>query len=167
MDIPEGMSSDSNNCLLLTKTIYDLVHSVRECQMKLISVFKSIGFKENKSDPCLLSKWNQDGILITGINVNACLVVRKALLIEKLILELKENGFNLKIENNLQDYLTCCVAEDVKLNRILMLQPHLINNLQANSGKKFESKKFYRTPGILRLIFFVLMMRPISLIQKF
>ena len=56
MNIPEGMNSDSNNCLLLTKTIYGLVQSAREFYKILISVLKSIGFKENKSDPCLLSK---------------------------------------------------------------------------------------------------------------
>jgi hypothetical protein len=55
----------------------------------------------------------------------------------------------LKIENNLTDYLSCCVIEDVKLNQILMLQPHLINNLQAKFGdNEVANKRVYQTPGI-------------------
>jgi Reverse transcriptase (RNA-dependent DNA polymerase) len=51
MNIPKGMNSDSNSCLLLNKTIYGLVQSARKFYKKLISVLKSIGLKENKSDP--------------------------------------------------------------------------------------------------------------------
>jgi Reverse transcriptase (RNA-dependent DNA polymerase) len=126
MNIPEGMNSDSNSCLLLTKTIYGLVQSAREFYKKFISLLKSIEFKENKSNPCLLSKWNQDGILMIGIYIDDCLVVRKEMHIQELIVALKENGFNLKIEYKLTDYLSCCVIEDAKLNRILILHPHFI-----------------------------------------
>jgi Reverse transcriptase (RNA-dependent DNA polymerase) len=143
MNIPEDMNSDSNSCLLLTKTIYGLVQSAREFYKKLISVLKSIGFKGNKSDPCLLSKWNQDRILMIGIYVGDCLVVGKDMHIQELIVALKENGFNLKIECNLTDYLSCRVIEDVKLNRKLILQPHLINNLQAKFGEEVVNKRAY------------------------
>jgi Reverse transcriptase (RNA-dependent DNA polymerase) len=64
MNIPERMNNDSTNCLLLTKTVYGLVQSAREFFKKLISVHNSLGFKENKLDPCLLSKWNQDEMLM-------------------------------------------------------------------------------------------------------
>jgi Reverse transcriptase (RNA-dependent DNA polymerase) len=150
MNIPEGMNSDSNSCLLLTKTIYGLVQSAREFYKKLISVLKSIGFKENKSDPCLLSKWNQDGILMIDIYVDDCLVVGREMHIQDLIIALKENGFNLKIEYNLTDYLSCRVIEDEKLNCILILQPHLINNLQAKFGEEVANKRAFRTPGTPR-----------------
>ena len=63
---------------------------------------------------------------------------------------LKQNGFNLKIEYNLTDYLSCRVIEDVKMNRILILQPHLINNLQAKFGEEVVNKRAYRTPGTPR-----------------
>ena len=137
------MNYDSNNCLLLAKTIYGLVQSAREFYKKLISVLKSIGFKESMSDPCLLSKWNQDEILMIGVYVDDCLVVGKDLQIEELIVELKEIGYNLKIENNLTDYLSCRVAEDVKLNQILILHHHLINNLQSKFGEEVANKRVY------------------------
>jgi Reverse transcriptase (RNA-dependent DNA polymerase) len=106
MNFPEGMNSDSNSCLFLTKTNYGLVQSAREFYKKLISVLKSIGLKENESDPCILSKWNQDGILMIGIYVDDCLVVRKEMHIQELIVALKENGSDLKIEYNLTDYFS-------------------------------------------------------------
>jgi Reverse transcriptase (RNA-dependent DNA polymerase) len=73
-----------------------LVQSAREFYQKLISVLKSIGFKENNSDQCLLSKWNKDGLLMIGIYVDDYLFVGKELQIEESIVALKENGFNLK-----------------------------------------------------------------------
>jgi hypothetical protein len=65
MNIPEGLQQYSNSCLLLKKKIYGLVRSAREFYNKLLSSLKSMGFIKNKSDPCLLSKWtNEDVILI-------------------------------------------------------------------------------------------------------
>jgi hypothetical protein len=82
------------------------------------------------------------------IYVDDCLVVGKELQIEELIDALEENGFNLKIENNLTDYLSCRVIGGVKLNRILILQPHLSNNLQAKFGEEVANKEFIK---LLRL----------------
>jgi hypothetical protein len=56
MNVPKGMNQDDNTCLLLKKTIYGLVQSAREFYNKLLSTLKSMGFTENKSDPCLLSR---------------------------------------------------------------------------------------------------------------
>ena len=53
VNIPEGMESNNNECLLLNKAIYGLVQSAREFYRTLIEVLKSVGFIKNKSDPCL------------------------------------------------------------------------------------------------------------------
>jgi hypothetical protein len=55
-EIPKGMSQDDNTCLLLKKTIYSLVQSAREFYNNLLSTLMSMGFTENKSDPCLLTR---------------------------------------------------------------------------------------------------------------
>jgi hypothetical protein len=85
-----------------------------------------------------------------------------------LIVELKENGFNLKIENNLKDYLSCRVIEDKK--RILILQSLLINKLQAKFGNEVEKKRVYKTPGTprfgLKLFGPVMMMIPLMGVCK-
>jgi hypothetical protein len=55
---------------------------------KLSLVIKSIGFVENKSDPCLLSNWNGKEVLLNGIYAHDCLVIRK----EQSIQWLKKNS---------------------------------------------------------------------------
>jgi hypothetical protein len=107
MNIPEGMNYDSKHCLLLAKTIYGLVQSAREFYQKSISNLKFIGFKDIKSDPCLLSKFIQDRVIMIGIYVDYFLVIGKHDGIHELINELKKSGFNLKVENKLTDYLSC------------------------------------------------------------
>jgi hypothetical protein len=73
MNIFEGMGYDSKHCLLLAKTLYELVQSAREFYQKVISNLKFIEFKGNKSD-CLLSKWTQGGVIMIIIYVDDCLV---------------------------------------------------------------------------------------------
>jgi hypothetical protein len=107
MNISEGMQQDSNNCLLLKKTIYGLFHSAREFYNNLLSTLKSMGFTENKSDPCLLSEWINDNVAMIGIYVDDCLVMEKEKLIQDIIQDLMTSGFNLKIECSLKDSLSC------------------------------------------------------------
>jgi hypothetical protein len=58
-------------------------------------------------------KWDHNNILIIGIYVDDSLVIGKETQISQLIVELKENELNLKkLENNLKDYLSCCVIEE-------------------------------------------------------
>jgi Reverse transcriptase (RNA-dependent DNA polymerase) len=88
MNIPEGMQQDSNSCLLLKKTIYRLDQSSREFYNELLSTLKSMGFTENKSDPCLLSKRTNGNVVLIGIYVDDCLVVGKDEEIQRVIMEL-------------------------------------------------------------------------------
>jgi hypothetical protein len=64
--------------------------------------------------------------------------------------DLKMNGFNLKVESSLKDYLSCRVIEDSIQKSILILQPHLINNLEAKFGGEVCNKRVYKTPGTPR-----------------
>jgi Reverse transcriptase (RNA-dependent DNA polymerase) len=127
INVPEASRIDPDYCLKLKRAIYGLVPSAREFYKKLTLVLKSMGFKENKSDPCLLSKWHEDGVMLIGIYVDDCLVIGTDERIAKLIDDLMIDGFNLKVENSLKDYLSCCVIETKNLNQITILQPHLIN----------------------------------------
>jgi hypothetical protein len=150
MNVPKGLSQDDNTCLLLKKSIYGLVQSEREFYNKLLSTLKFMGFTENKSDPCLLSRWISDKVILIGINVDDCLVVRKEDQIQEVIQGLKASEFNLKVESSLKDYLSCWVIEDLESQSILILQPHLINNLEAKFGQEVCNKRVYKTPGTLR-----------------
>ena len=92
----------------------------------MIEVLKGVGFVENKSDPCLLSKWDDEGITLIGIYVDYCLIIGEEYQFSKLIVGLKEGGFNLKVTRNLTDYLSCRVLENESRDEILIIQPHLI-----------------------------------------
>jgi hypothetical protein len=61
-----------------------------------------------------------------GIYLNDCLVIGKRDKIDELIVELKTSGFNLKVENNLTNYLSCQMIENKESKEILILQPHLL-----------------------------------------
>jgi hypothetical protein len=42
-----------------------------------MATLKLIGFKGNEFDPCLSSKWTQDGVIMIGIYVDNFLVIGK------------------------------------------------------------------------------------------
>jgi hypothetical protein len=85
-----------------------------------------------------------------GIYVDDCLVIGKRDKMDELIVALKTNGFSLKVENNLTDYLSFQLIENAESKEILILQLHLINNLEAKFGDEVKSKRVYKTPGIQR-----------------
>ena len=150
MMIPEGMNANKNSCLRLKRTIYGLVQSAREFYKRLVDVLKGLGFIENKSDPCLLSKWEDDEIILIGVYVDDCLVIGKQVQIDKLIVELQDEGFNLKVTSSLTDYLSCCVIENASKGEIMIAQPHLINNLNDKFKEEVHQLKVYKTPGTPR-----------------
>jgi hypothetical protein len=84
------------------------------------------------------------------IYVDDCLVIGKEMQINQLTTELKENGFNLKIENNLKDFLSCRMIKEKDMNQIMILQPHLINNLQAKFREEVEKQRVNKSPGTPR-----------------
>jgi hypothetical protein len=106
-----------------------------------------MGFTKNKSDPCLLTRWINGKVIMIGIYVDYCLVFGKEDRIQEVIQGLKPSGFNLKIENSLKNYLSCSVIEDLESKSILILQTHLINNLEAKFGQEVCNKRVYKTPG--------------------
>jgi hypothetical protein len=67
---------------------------------------------------------------------------------------LKKIGFNLENENNLTDYLSCQLIENSESKEILIIQPHLINNLEAKFGDEVKNKRVCKTPGTSRLKIF-------------
>jgi hypothetical protein len=76
--------------------------------------------------------------------------MRKDSQISKLIVDLKVKGFNLKVEEDLTDYLSCCVIENEEKSEILIFQPHLIKNLVEIFGNEVLSRIVYKTSGTPR-----------------
>jgi hypothetical protein len=127
-DVPMGLSTGPNKKLLLRKTIYGLVQSAKKIYEKLIKIFKVIGFEESKSDPCLWTMWDSvvNHMLIIGIDVDDCFIIGKESSISKLLEDLKKHEFNLKIEKDVVEYLSCHIVESKKEAKLTMIQPHLL-----------------------------------------
>jgi hypothetical protein len=111
MEVPKGLEIEQNKKLMLKKTIYGLVQSARKLYEKLINVLKVIGFYASKSDPCSWTMWDEkvNHMIIIGICVDDCLIIGKNESIDCLIDELRKHEFNLKVEKNVKEYLSCCI----------------------------------------------------------
>jgi hypothetical protein len=127
MEVPKGLEIEDNKKLILRKSIYDLVQSARKFYEKLINVLKVIGFYGSKFDPCLWTMWDEkvNHMIIIGIYVKDCLIIGKDESIDCLIDELKKYEFNLNVERNVNEYLSCCIEESKAERKLTMIQPHL------------------------------------------
>jgi hypothetical protein len=84
-------------------------------------------------------------------------VIGKQNQIDKLIVELVDRGFNLKVSSSLMDYLCCCVIKTETRNEIKIAQSHLIDNLSNKFEEEVIQLKVYKSPGtplfkIIRLV---------------
>jgi hypothetical protein len=152
MEVPKGLEIEHNKKLMLKKTIYGLVQSARKFYEKLINVLKVIGFYGSKSDPCLWTMWDEkvNHMIIIGIYVNDYLIIGKNESIDCLIDESKKYEFNLKVEKNVNEYLSCCIEESRDEAKLTMIQPHLLTCLIKNFGEEIEGKRKFLTPGTPR-----------------
>jgi hypothetical protein len=85
-------------------------------------------------------------MIIIGIYVDDCLIIGKNESIDCLIDELKKHEFNLKIEKNLNEYLSCCIEESKDEAKLTMIQPHVLTRLIKNFGEEIEGKRKILTP---------------------
>jgi hypothetical protein len=78
------------------------------------------------------------------------LIIGKDESIDRLIDELKKHEFNLKVEKNVNEYLSCCIEESKDEAKLTMIQPHLLTRLIRNFGEEIEGKRKFITPGTPR-----------------
>ena len=94
--------------------MYGLVQSTRQYYIKISKALQKLGFKGGYADPCLMMKKNEKGICYIAIWVDDLLLVGDEELIDDVIEGLEKQGFKLKKEDNLNDYLSCQIKLDVK-----------------------------------------------------
>jgi hypothetical protein len=152
MEVSNGLAIEDNKKLILRKTIYGLDQSARKFYEKLMNVLKIIGFHGSKSDPCLWTMWDKkvNQITIIGIYVHDCLIIGKEKSIDHLLDELKTHEFKLKVERNVNEYLSCCIEESKDERKLTMIQLHLLACLIQNFGEDIEGKRKFLTPGTPR-----------------
>jgi hypothetical protein len=59
---------------------------------------------------------------------------------------MKHHEFNLKIERNFYEYLSCCFEESKDEWEITMIQPHLLTCLIQNFADKIKGKRKFLSP---------------------
>jgi hypothetical protein len=70
--------------------------------------------------------------------------------IDCLIDEFEKHEFNLKVEKNVNEYLSCCIEESKDEAKLNMIQPHLLTCLIKNFGEEIEGKGKFLTPVMPR-----------------
>jgi hypothetical protein len=87
-------------------------------------------------------------MIIIGMYVEDCLIIGKEEIINFLIDELKKYEFILKVERNVNEYLSFCIEESKDERKLTMIQPHLLTRLIQNFGEEIEGKRNFLTPGM-------------------
>ena len=148
MECPPGMMGiTSAQVLLLLKCIYGLVQAARQYHKKFVTILKSIGFTGGDVDPCLFVRKTKEGICFVGIYVDDNLLIGNSKAIDRTIVELKEKGLVLKIEDDFHDYLSCEIVFSEDRKKAWLGQPHLISKLEEIFGNEVKKFQKYKTPG--------------------
>jgi hypothetical protein len=119
------LEASKDRCLLLTKTICRLMQSCRQFLVKLVDVLNGCGFEGSPVDPCWI-KSSSSGIVLMTIYVYECLTIGTDTAIDEVIKLLKDYGFGLKVENNLTDYPSCKIGQDIDQGKARIMQLHFI-----------------------------------------
>ena len=155
MECPEGLSlneehltlSEKESCVILDKAIYGLVQAARMYFLKYMKVLRKIGFVGGNADPCLMVRRNEFGIVFIVIYVDDCLLIGHSKAIEQTINDVKNHGFTLKIEGELDDYLSCEITFSRDNKKGWIHQPHLIKKIEKKFGPMVQGLQKYKTPG--------------------
>ena len=133
--------------LLLQHSIYGLVQAARQYYKKFISVLKKLNFEGGYPDPCLMTRRSKNGIVFIAIWVDDSLLVGNQAAIDETISDLRKEGFTLKVEGSLHDYLSCEITIDRENKMGWIHQPHLLDKMEKKFGAEIGHLQRYRTPG--------------------
>ena len=106
----------------------------RQFWKKYVEKLHKIGFEGGFPDPCLYSRRDEFGIVFLAVWVDDSLLVGDQRAIEKTIQDLKKEGFSLKEDGSLDDYLSCEITMDKMKNIGWIHQPHLLTKLEKRFG---------------------------------
>ena len=151
MKKPEGYSEcgydiGEDECLILEKSIYGLVQAARQWWKKFIQTLKQYEFESNEIDPCMLYRKNDKGMCVLIMYVDDCLLIGNQEAINEATKQISES-FNVKIENEMQDYLGCEFKMSQDGKKGWLGQPHIIRSLEKKFGHIVEKMREYGTPG--------------------
>lgn len=129
---------EKDEVLLLRHAIYGLVQASRQFWKKYTEKLRKIGFKGGYPDPCLYSKRDEYGVVFLAVWVDDSLLVGDAKAIEKAVQALKDEGFSLKEDGSLDDYLSYEITMNKEKTIGWIHQPHLLTKLEKRFGGLIE-----------------------------
>jgi hypothetical protein len=74
----------------------------------------------------------------------------KGIRISNLLEDLKKHEFNIKIEKDVVEYLSCHIVESKNEAKLTMIEPHLLIGLTRKFGEEIKKMRKYLTPGTPR-----------------
>jgi hypothetical protein len=106
-----------------------------------------MGFKQYASDSCLFMRVNELGIVIIlcYVDDNLCIGNKRAL--HQMLKEIREEGLNIAVENELTDYLSCEIKFNKEKTKAWIGQPHMIKKIEKTFGDEVSGLTNYKTPG--------------------
>ena len=146
MEAPEGIGAKDDEVVKLEQTIYGLVQSARQFWKKLRNVLKTLGFGGGDIDPCLLYKKTDKGIVLIGLYVDDLLIIGDEDDINETIAGLKKH-FSVKVEDDINDYLSCEIHFSKDGTKAWIGQPHLIAKMERTFSEEMKDAKVFATPG--------------------
>jgi hypothetical protein len=99
------------------------------------------------ADPCLMTRRCEKGIVYIALYVNDCYCVGHEEAIQDTITKIIAKGFDVKVEDDLTDYLSCNILFNKNKTKAWLRQLHLIKNLEKKYGEAVKSLQAYKTPG--------------------
>ena len=123
-----------------------MVQAARQWWKKFIQTLKQYDFESNEIDPCMLYRKNDKVICVLIMYVDDCLLIGNQEAINEATKQISES-FNVKIENEMQDYLGCEFKMSQDGKKGWLGQPHIIRSLEKKFGHIVEKMREYGTPG--------------------
>jgi Reverse transcriptase (RNA-dependent DNA polymerase) len=75
MNCPPGLEHEPDECVLLLKALYGLFQAACQFFHKFTAILKSIGFKQNSAELCMLFKKEESNLTIAVIHVDDCYII--------------------------------------------------------------------------------------------
>jgi hypothetical protein len=78
---------------------------------------KSIGFKQNPAELCMLFKKEDTNLTVAVIHGDDCYLIGSDASLDDLVTKLEANGLKIKVELDTKDYLGCEILVDKEKKR--------------------------------------------------
>jgi Reverse transcriptase (RNA-dependent DNA polymerase) len=148
MNCPPGFEHEPDECVLLLNGLYGLVQVACQFCHKFTAIMKSIGFKQNPAEPCMLFKKEDTNLTVAVIHVDNCYLIGSDASLNDLVMKLEANGLKIKVELDAKDYLGYEILVDKGKKRAWLGQPHIVKKMMTRFADIIGiSKLKYKTPG--------------------